>query len=63
VLGAGSSVVGSVVGEEAEVGESCEVTGLAVVGPGASVERGNVLNHGLRVGAGVAIPEGALRFS
>jgi mannose-1-phosphate guanylyltransferase len=63
VLGAGTSVIGSVVGEEAEVGESCEVTGLAVVGPGASVERGNVLNHGLRVGAGVAIPEGALRFS
>ena len=56
-------VVGSIVGDDAEVGASCELHNLAVVGPGACVGSGNVLDHGLRIGAGQQIPEGALRFS
>jgi mannose-1-phosphate guanylyltransferase len=62
-IGDGATVVGSIVGDEAEIGAGCELRNLAVVGPGASVGAGNVLDHGLRVGAGQRIPDGALRFS
>ena len=62
-IGAGASVVGSVVGDDAELGAGCELHNLAVVGPGADVGEGNVLDHGLRIGAGQSIPREALRFS
>jgi mannose-1-phosphate guanylyltransferase len=62
-VGAGASVVGSIVGDDADIGRGCELRNLAVVGPGASVGGGNALDHGLRVGAGQRIPEGALQFS
>ena len=57
------SIVGSVVGADAEIGADCELRNLAVVGPGAVVGARNVLDHGLRVGAGQRIPDEALRFS
>ena len=62
-IGAGASVVGSVVGDDAKLGAGCELHNLAVVGPGADVGEGNVLDHGLRVGADQKIPSEALRFS
>jgi mannose-1-phosphate guanylyltransferase len=62
-VGSGASVVGSIVGDDAELGQGCELRNLAVVGPGARVGGGNVLDHGLRVGADQHIPDGALRFS
>jgi len=62
-IGRGSSVLGSIVGDDAELGAGCELHNLAVVGPGASLGGGNVLDHGLRIGAGQRIPEQALRFS
>ena len=62
-VGAGSRVVGSIVGDDAELGRDSELHNLAVVGPGASVGGGNVLDHGLRVGAGQHIPDEALSFS
>jgi len=62
-VGAGSIVIGSVVGDDAELGPGCEVRNLAVVGPGASLGRGNELDHGLRIGADQRIPDEALRFS
>jgi mannose-1-phosphate guanylyltransferase len=62
-IGAGASVVGSIVGDDAELGRGCELHNLAVVGPGAAVGEGNVLDHGLRIGAGQRIPDEALRFS
>ena len=63
VIGPGASVVGSIVGDDADIGRGCELHNLAVVGPGAAVGGDNVLDHGLRVGAGQRIPEGALHFS
>ena len=63
VVGPHGSLLGSIVGEGAEVGAGCELRGLAVLGPGARLGEGNVLDHGLRVAAGQAIPAGALRFS
>lgn len=63
IVGARSSVIGSIVGDDAEIGSECELHNLAVVGPGASLGGGNVLDHGLRIGAGERIPENALRFS
>jgi mannose-1-phosphate guanylyltransferase len=63
IVGAGASVVGSIVGADAQLGESCELHNLAVIGPGAAVGDGNVLDHGLRVGAGQRIPDHAIRFS
>lgn len=62
-IGSGASVVGSIVGDDAEIGAACELHNLSVVGPGATVGGGNVLDHGLRVGAGQQIPDEALRFS
>ncbi len=62
-IGAGTRVVGSLVGDGVELGAACELSGLAVVGPGAVVGDANVLDHGLRVGAGQRIPDEALRFS
>ncbi len=69
VVGAGATlgehtvVVGSILGEGAVLGEGCEVRNLAVVGPEAIVGRGNVLDFGLRVGAGQEIPDESLRFA
>jgi len=62
-VGQGASVIGSIVGDDAKLGAACEAHNLAVVGPGADVGAGNVLDHGLRVGAGLRIPDGAIRFS
>jgi mannose-1-phosphate guanylyltransferase len=62
-VGAGAHVQSSLVGEEALVGAECDVRGLAVVGPGATVGEGNMLDHGLRVGAGETIPPRSLSFS
>ena len=63
ILGPGAHVVGSLVGEAAEIGEGCEVRGLSVVGPAARIGRGNMLDHGLRVGAGREVPPESLTFS
>ena len=46
-----------------ELGPGCALSNLAVVGPGAVVGSGNVLDHGLRIGADHHIPGEALRFS
>jgi mannose-1-phosphate guanylyltransferase len=62
-VGAGASVVGSIVGNDVELGARCELHNLAVVGPGTRVGDGNVLDHGLRIGAGQNIPAESLRFS
>ena len=62
-IGEGTRMVGSIVGDAVELGPGCELSNLAVIGPGAVVGRGNVLDHGLRIGAGQRIPAEALRFS
>jgi mannose-1-phosphate guanylyltransferase len=62
-IGAASAVVGSIVGDDAQIGPGCEVRNMAVVGPGVELGRGNALDHGLRVGADQKIPDLALRFS
>ena len=62
-IGEGATVVGSVIGDDAELGDGCALHNLAVIGPGAHVGKRNVLDHGLRIGAGQRIPDEALRFS
>ena len=62
-LGARTHVSGSIVGERAELGGDCEVRGLSVVGPSASVGDRNMLDHGIRIAAGERIAADALRFS
>jgi mannose-1-phosphate guanylyltransferase len=62
-IGAATIVTGSVVGDDTVLGAGCEVRNLSVVGPAATLGSGNALDHGLRIGAGQAIPDGALRFS
>jgi len=61
-VGPGAKISGSILGEEAEVGAGCEVRGLSVVGPGARVGDGNMLDHGVRVAAGETIAPNALFF-
>ena len=63
VVGPHGSIVGSIVGDCAEAGAHCELRGLAVLGPGARLGAGNVLDHGLRVGAEQTVPAEALSFS
>ena len=63
IVGPDATVAGSIVGDDARLDTGCELHNLAVVGPGAVVGARNVLDHGLRIGAGQTIPEGALRFS
>ncbi len=62
-VGASAVVIGSILGDDAELGAGSELRNLAVVGPGAKVGSGNVLDHGIRVGAGQRIPDEALRFT
>ena len=62
VVGAGTNVSGSIVAERAELGSDCDVRSLAVVGPGARVGDGNMLDHGIRVAAGETIAARALQF-
>jgi mannose-1-phosphate guanylyltransferase len=62
-IGADSHVVGSLVGEDAVVGARCTVRGLVVVGPGARVGSGNMLDHGLRIAAGHTIGDDGLSFA
>jgi mannose-1-phosphate guanylyltransferase len=61
-VGAGAIVTGSIVGEGAAVGAECEIRGLSVVGPGASVGDRNMLDHAMRVAADVTIEAGAVSF-
>lgn len=62
-LGAGAAVTGSIIGEGAVVGPDCTVAGLSVVGPGATLGKRNMLDHGIRIAAGEAIADDTLRFS
>lgn len=63
VVGERTSVVGSIVGEGARLAEDVAVAGLSVVGPDARLGPGNELDHGVRIGDGIEIPSGAVRFS
>ena len=62
-VGESAHVVGSLLGEGSEVAAECVVRGLSVVGPRARIGAGNMLDHGLRVGAGETIPPGAVTFA
>ncbi|HUQ21443.1 MAG TPA: NDP-sugar synthase [Gaiellaceae bacterium] len=63
IVGHSTNVSGAIVGERAELGSACDVRGLAVVGPGAKVGDGNMLDHGLRVAADETLAAGAVTFS
>ena len=63
VVGAHTDVLGSILGGRAEVGAECAVRGLSVVGPGAKVGDGNMLDHGMRIAADETIAAGAISFS
>jgi len=63
VVGPRTHVAGSIVAERAEIGAGCEVRGLCVVGPGAEVGDGNMLDHGMRVAADQTIAAGTVSFS
>ena len=63
VVGPRTHVAGSIVGEQARIGAGCEIRGLCVIGPGAEVGDGNMLDHGMRVAADQTIAAGAVSFS
>jgi mannose-1-phosphate guanylyltransferase len=63
VIGEDATVIGSLIGADAGVGAGCTISGLSVVGPGATLGSGNHLDHGICIGAGAAIPDGALQHS
>ena len=63
VVGSRTEVLGSIVGERAELGVGCGVRGLSVVGPGAKVGDGNMLDHGMRIAADETIAASAVSFS
>ena len=55
-IGAATAVVGSIVGDDADVGPGCEVRNLAVVGPGVKLGRGNASTTGCGSGPTRSIP-------
>ncbi|MCD6726349.1 MAG: NDP-sugar synthase [Solirubrobacteraceae bacterium] len=61
-VGRGARVSGAIVSPGARVGPDCLVTGAAVVGPDATLGAGNVLDRGMRLFAGVELPDGAVAF-
>lgn len=61
-LGRGVHVHGALVGEDATLGDGCSVRSLSVVGPGARVGAGNMLDAGLKIGADADIPARTLAF-
>ena len=61
-LGRGTHVHGALVGEDATLGEGCSVRALAVVGPGARIGDANMLDAGLKIGAGAEIAARTLAF-
>ena len=61
-LGRGVHVHGALVGEDATLGDGCSVRSLSVVGPGACVGAGNMLDAGLKIGADADIPARTLAF-
>lgn len=61
-LGRGVHVHGAIVGEEAQVGDGCSIRALAVVGPGAHLGEGNMLDAGLKIGAGADVAARTLAF-
>ena len=61
-LGSGVHVHGALVGEGATLGDGCSVRALAVVGPGARVGAGNMLDAGVRVGADAELAPHTLAF-
>lgn len=61
-LARGVEVHGALVGEGASLGEDCTVRAISVVGPGARVGAGNMLDAGLRIGADADIAPSCLSF-
>jgi mannose-1-phosphate guanylyltransferase len=62
VIGAGSTIHGSIIGPRARVGEGCRLEGLVMLGEGVVVGRDNVLASGARIFPGVQLPDGAIGF-
>jgi mannose-1-phosphate guanylyltransferase len=61
-IGPHSTVHGSIVGPEANVGEHCRLEGLAMLGHGVRLGRGNVVAAGARIFPGVQLPDEAISF-
>lgn len=59
-VGPHSTIISSIVGPDAEIGERCQLE-RAVLGQGAAVGSDNALEPGARIFPGVRLPEGAIQ--
>jgi mannose-1-phosphate guanylyltransferase len=61
-VGARTTVRGSIVGPQVQIGRHCRIEGGVVLGEGAKIGDDNVLAAGARIFPGVELPQGAIRF-
>ncbi len=61
-IGAHTTVHGSIIGPEVSLGEHCRVEGLAMLGQGVRIGRGNVVAAAARIFPGVQLPDEAISF-
>jgi mannose-1-phosphate guanylyltransferase len=62
VIGARTTVTGSIVGPGAHIGAACHLDDHVVVGPDVRIGEHNVLSAGARIFPGVELPDGAIAF-
>lgn len=61
-MGEGAVVRNSIIGPGAVIGGDCVVRGLSVLGAECVVEKGNVLDQGIRINPGAHLQNRVLTF-
>ncbi len=61
-VGAGTRISSSIIGPDVTIGDHCRLEGRVMLGQGVGVGAGNTLLSGMRVSAGVQLPDGAVAF-
>ena len=61
-IGANCVLSGCIVGGGVRIGDDCHVDGLSMLGHGVTLGDGNVISNGARIFPGVALPDRAIRF-
>jgi mannose-1-phosphate guanylyltransferase len=61
-VGAATTISGSIIGRDVQIGDNCQIDGGVVLGEGVKIGSGNTLAAGARIFPGVELPDGAIKF-
>jgi len=61
-VGVATTIRASIIGQDVQIGDHCQIEGGVVLGAGVKIGSGNTLAAGARIFPGVALPDGAIRF-